>query len=531
MIILLLIMFILTWNTPSSADMSGNFLDSSSLSFGIKEVSYLYNFQRLKGELYFRQDNYGQRFEDGILLYGETGKGKLWLIKVSKVHKDNLLADSVLSKAEIKWDNCLKNKTLHSQRWTAGYFYLPSLFGTEGVGYTGEYQTLPCDVFAVGLEQALSKPYHFPKTVVEWRVDLCGLLSLESDLSLGNMTDAFSYLKCGLGLGAKRKITGNLWLGIGYEGFLRTPNYQPIIPLLKNHELSASLSLGMGEKKRLDLKVYEPLRTEVISVDSLLQGRRAEAQLKINDWQFEGIWKGNYSNEEFIIQPGNYFGALISKRFKNSKLSLFWNKDKEDSKVGFQFTIGQDLSPEIIGGGLKEKSGTIPESPTLSYYYAPETDLDLEGKGFDEVVTALDTPEKVAFYTNYLEYLDDHNYGNGLFEIYTPKEVFDLRGGNCTEQSGFEAHVLRQHGYEAYNIGQIATSFEHAICIYKDKNGWNALDYDMIYLAGADNPQELLDMIYPGWFNLTINDPSKTEAIRQIESPTKSYILDWFEGE
>jgi len=526
-----LTIFILSWGTLSNADMSGSFFTNSSLSFGTKEVSYLYKFQGLKGKVYFRQDDYGQRFEDGILFYGETGKGKLWLFKISKIHKDNLLADSVLSKVEIKWSAPLKKKILHSQEWRAGYFYLPSLFGAEEVGYIGKYQTFPADVFAFGFEQALSRPYHFPKTVAEWKVDLRGLLSFESDLnSSGDMTAAFSYLKCGLNLGTKREIATNLWLGIGYEGFFRTANYGPIIDPLQNHELSASFSFNIGERKRLDFKIYEPLKTEVISVDSLGQGRRAEAQLKINDWQFEGIWKGNYPDEEFIIQPGNCFGALVSKRFENSKISLFWNKDKEDSKAGFQLTIGQDLSPEIIGGGLKEKKATVPESPALTYYYAPETKLNLEGKSFEEVVTALDTPEKVAWYTNYFEYFDDHNDISGLFKMYTPEEVFDLKGGNCTEQSGFEAYVLSQHGYKAYNIGVIARLFTHAICIYEDETEWNALDYDAIYLAGAQNPQELLDMIYPGWFSLTIKNPSNGKSIKQIESSTKSYILDWVEG-
>jgi hypothetical protein len=209
-------------------------------------------------------------------------------------------------------------------------------------------------------------------------------------------------------------------------------------------------------------------------------------------------------------------------------LGLFWHKDKDDRAIGIQLLIGQKASSKIIGG-CKEKRTTIPEYAAIGYSYSESKHPNLIGKSFEEVVSALDTPEKIAGYVRGFKYLDDHNDISGWFDLYTPQEVFQNNGGNCTEQSGFEAYILRQHGYEAYTLGEIARSFTHAICIYKDEHGWNALDYGMMYEARANTPEELLNMIYPGWFSLTINDPNNGESIRQIDSSSKTYLLNWLQ--
>ncbi|MBI4708166.1 MAG: hypothetical protein HY761_09645 [Candidatus Omnitrophica bacterium] len=531
-LILILFIFILVNSVNAS-----NGFDKSSLTLGTKEASYQYEFHNLNPKLYFRQDDYGQRFEDGFVLSGNTNKGKPWLFKLSMVHKDNLLDSSVLAKIEISGDNLWKNKILHSQKQSIGYFYLPSLFGAEKVGQQEKFQTYPAKVLVFKFDQGLSWPHLFHKTEFDWEIGLSGLLSpeledadnlLELKSSAADMIDAFSYLKCDLSSGIKRQIASKLWLVLKYKGFFRTANYQKIIPPLQNHELSAHCLIDLGEPKSFAFRFYEPLRTDLIAIDSLKQGRRAEVDINLKDWQFKCLWKGKYPDESFINPTGNYVGMTLNRVWNKMDTGLFWHKNKDNRAIGVQLSIGQKASSKIIEA-TSEKMTIIPESAAIGYSYPEIKSPNLAGKSFEEVVSALDTPEKVAGYITGFNYFDDHNDISGLFDLYTPWEVFQKGGGNCTEQSGFEAYVLRQHGYEAYNIGEIARSFTHAICIYKDEYGWNALDYWMMYKVGANTPEELLNMIYPGWFSLTIKDPNNGKSIRQIDSSSKTYLLNWLE--
>nr|NIN92931.1 hypothetical protein [bacterium]NIO18869.1 hypothetical protein [bacterium] len=84
---------------------------------------------------------------------------------------------------------------------------------------------------------------------------------------------------------------------------------------------------------------------------------------------------------------------------------------------------------------------------------------------FTESVKRLNTMNKVIRYTrSNLGYIPQNGYGRN------PKEVFELRGGDCDEQALFQLHALKSHGYDdLYELTFVSPTMAHAFSYGKDK--------------------------------------------------------------
>jgi hypothetical protein len=215
-------------------------------------------------------------------------------------------------------------------------------------------------------------------------------------------------------------------------------------------------------------------------------------------------------------------------------MALFWTTDREEDfeTCGIQFTLkgkNQNILKDVIADRRIEYP-LYSSPPDRRQGEWPNPPSNLAFLGFEETVALLDSPDKVAWYTGeYFNYFSDHN--DNLFTLWSPRDVFRIKGGNCTEQMGFEAYALQKAGFEAYTLGIIATYCTNALCIYKDKatGRWNVINYGDITELQAEDPEELLDKYRPGWFSLSIKDPESGKTLWQIDSSSKNYLVRWFE--
>jgi len=530
-ILFILIIFLCSLVVREARGQDSSFLAHSSFDIGTERFAYSYKHHSLNTTIYLSTDGQDTVIEDGIKVVKEKDKKPSFLLKVSRSHKDNLLSSSLLAKMELRSNTDRWNHRIdHFQKWRIGFLYLPSLFSAKEVGYKGKYQTTPTNILLFGFDQTLSGSKILPKrATLNSKTSLNGLLSLEATHPKeSDIIALLSHLTSETNIEIKREFINNLYLGMGFNGLIRTSSYAPIT-LLQNYEAMAFIEKGFGVNN-LSFRFYEPLSYDLIREDSLSCGRRIEINLNTKKWQAQGIWKQKEKNDPFAHPTDGYTGVALTREISSSlKVGIAWKGKRDEETVGVQLVIGEG-NPSFWSRFI-QKDYNLPQAPEVGYtYHSWSNPPSFSGADFEETVAMLDTPEKVAWYTDqYLHYIDTHN--DSLFKIYNPKEVFEAKGGNCTEQAGFEAYILRQHGYESYIAGEIARDFTHAICVYKDEGGWNALDYGMMYKVSAKTIEELINKVYPGWFSLSIKDPSTSKTIRQIDSSTKGWLLDWFEEE
>ncbi|MEW5767791.1 MAG: hypothetical protein AB1797_09220 [bacterium] len=223
-----------------------------------------------------------------------------------------------------------------------------------------------------------------------------------------------------------------------------------------------------------------------------------------------------------------YSAVSVGKRFSRGNWGLFWLSGDGDNRGGFQISLGGEREEDILENIL-DKEKTVPKGSSVypldcSYLWEPP---EVEGLSFQETISQLDTPEKVAWYAgNYFEYESTPN------KFCEPEEIFNLKKGACDDQMGFQAYALSRHGYEAYILQQVTVDFGHAICLYKDKetSKWNGISYYKLFETQANSPEELFEMTYPGAFSMMIRDTSDGKVLGQFDSSSRDYLLRWLKG-
>jgi len=492
----------------------------STFTFGTKDISYEKRFSfGPSARLLLKRENLNGVLETGFKLTKKDVS-----LTISHINKDNLLKDSILAKIERKRERkAFRNLTYYAEEGI-GVARLPSLF-IPGWGPFGPTK-YPSEMFILRFDRRLEGKKALKKNLLVWSAGSKGILSSPINLSWDELIDRsdllgmLSYLRGYFGLKAERGVKG-LTIGGGINGFIQSSSYAPITPL-QNYEANLKLSKNVADRD-FSLSFYYPLKTELFVQDSFDQGERIMLSASSNNWSIEGL--AGYEQAQY--------GLSVNRAFSKFNLSLFRieNKKKDYKTIGLQFTLGgrsQDILKDVISDRKVEIPFYSQYNTRVGAWDNPPSNLS--SLGFDETILLLDSPDKVAWYTGkYFTYLSDHN--DNLFTIWSPRDVFRIKGGNCTEQMGFEAYALRQHGYEAYTLGMIATYYTHAICIYKDKatGRWNAINFGDIKELQAETPEELLDKFEPDWFSLSIKDPDSAKTIYQIDSSSKGYLIRWFE--
>lgn len=490
----------------------------STLTLSTKDIIYNKEFSHgIKTRLILKRENMGEIIETGF----KVEKNGL-SFKISHINKDNLLNDSILAKVDRKRDKNVFKKAKYTMEEGIGIAYLKSLF-IPGFDYSFKESKEPTTAYIFTLNRKLDGILLRPNNSIGWNTGVKGILSIPShnlwdEERWADVVGMMSFLRGYFGFDVERRLKKDIGINGGIDGFIQTSSYAPITPL-QNYEVRISL-----KKKRIELSSYFPLKTQFYSQDTFDQGKRSILSIFSNNWSMKGI----------LGYDQNQYGVLFDRQFSKFGLGLFWvnNKDKDYETYGVQFTLG-GRNPEIIKDVVQDRKITIPFTSSgprrQGEWFNPP--VDLSSLDFDQTISLLDSPDKVAWYTNrYFRYLDDHN--DDLFKIYLPHRVFELKGGNCTEQMGFEAYALREHGYEAYTLGIISTSFTHAICVYQDKTTkrWNLVDYGTISEVQSEDLEELMDKYNPGWFSFSIKDPSSSKTLKQTDSSSKTYLINWFEA-
>ncbi|MFC1517370.1 transglutaminase-like domain-containing protein [Candidatus Margulisiibacteriota bacterium] len=117
---------------------------------------------------------------------------------------------------------------------------------------------------------------------------------------------------------------------------------------------------------------------------------------------------------------------------------------------------------------------------------------------FEEVVTKLDTPEKVYEWMRInFSYVPDDSYDD---EFRAPQTTFGLRYGDCDDYALFAEYVLKEHGYETEIISVFSATKGHTVCVWKDNNKkYNHLSNSDLRKISVKKLEKIAEDVYADW--------------------------------
>lgn len=197
----------------------------------------------------------------------------------------------------------------------------------------------------------------------------------------------------------------------------------------------------------------------------------------------------------------------LGRAFSDAYFEAYWTKDQNSIETGNGNIFGVSFKC-----GIGPKPAELVEIDSYKSYVregdGPFNVLPDFRLPFAESVQRLDTMNKVIRYTrSNLEYIPQNGYDRD------PKEVFELRGGDCDEQALFQLHALRCHGYEdLYELAFVSPMMAHAFSYGKDKKTGKEYiwEYGRVFRLDFDPDSNL----------------SEKEKMAAILS-SRSYTEDW----
>lgn len=174
-------------------------------------------------------------------------------------------------------------------------------------------------------------------------------------------------------------------------------------------------------------------------------------------------------------------------------------------------------------GSLKRKAILIIFSIILMFFSSgcglvydqiakPEPESKKETRSFDEVVSELNTPDKVFKWMNtHIKYQADQSYTDEFREAAV---TFSLGHGDCDDYAKFADHVLKAHGYESEIVNVFTNSKGHSVCAWKDAEGrYNHLSNNSYRTISAEKLEQIAEDVYTDWKAYSIY-PSNQGVIR-----------------
>jgi len=153
----------------------------------------------------------------------------------------------------------------------------------------------------------------------------------------------------------------------------------------------------------------------------------------------------------------------LGRAFSDAYFEAYWTKDQHCIETGNSNIFGVSFKC-----GIGPKPAELVETESYKSYVreddGPFNVLPDFRLPFAESVERLNTMNKVIRYTRgNLEYISQDGYDRD------PKEVFELRGGDCDEQALFQLLALKSHGYDdLYELAFISPRMAHAFSYGKD---------------------------------------------------------------
>jgi len=197
----------------------------------------------------------------------------------------------------------------------------------------------------------------------------------------------------------------------------------------------------------------------------------------------------------------------LGRAFSDAYFEAYWTKDQNYSETGNGNIFGVSFKV-----GIGPKPAELVESESYESYVqeddGPFNVLPDFRLPFAEGVERLDTMNKVIRYTRgNLEYISQNGSDRD------PKEVFELRGGDCDEQALFQLLALKSHGYDdLYELAFLSPGMAHAFSYGKDnRTGKEYIwEYGRVFRLDFDPASNL----------------SEKEKMAAILS-SRSYTEDW----
>ncbi len=220
-----------------------------------------------------------------------------------------------------------------------------------------------------------------------------------------------------------------------------------------------------------------------------------------------GGWlaKGIYSQD--LLAGKEATTISLGRDFSDAYFEAYWTKDQNYIETGNGNIFGVSFKC-----GIGPKPADLVEiEPYKSYVREDDGPFNVLPDfrlPFAESVERLDTMNKVIRYTRgNLEYISQNGYDRD------PKEVFELRGGDCDEQVFFQLHALKSHGYDdLYELAFVSPRMAHAFSYGKDnRTGEEYIwEYGRVFRLDFDPDSNL----------------SEKEKMAAILS-SRSYTEDW----
>lgn len=288
-------------------------------------------------------------------------------------------------------------------------------------------------------------------------------------------------------------------LRLGWKGTLTNYNPDKYFFLDSMRENSYEVSIGYVEDG-FGIGLFNSL--------DIRQGIEFERKRNLTGMGVQlGGWlaKGLFSQD--LLAGKEATTISLGRAFSDAYFEAYWTKDQHYIETGNGNIFGVNFKC-----GIGPKPDELVEIESYKSYVreddGPFNVLPDFRLPFVESVERLDTMNKVIRYTRgNLEYIPQDGYDRD------PKEVFELRGGDCDEQALFQLHALKSHGYDGlYELAFISPRMAHAFSYGKEKRTGREYiwEYGRVFRLDFD----------PG---SSLSEKEKMAAILS----TRSYTEDW----
>jgi len=469
--------------------------------------------QKILGNLYFVNNtlfgkfNYGNERVEGFLeaqeslpgevsgfLIGtaiglgppEANSGKIDL-KICLTNDNPVLEQSALYKAGIQW----------LPRWDLGSTYLTGKLGVRGGYLSVTTNAEPIDPpypsqILYGAESGFSISKNF-----KWITFETGTTGYITYSSYGekNQVDNSGF---NLEAGSRIEVLPVI-LNLGWKRTFTEYNPDKYFFLDSMGEDIYEVSVGyVKENFGIGLFNYLDIRN---GIEFERERNLTGMGVQLGSWQAKGLLSQDLLDREKAIT------ISLGRAFSDAYFEAYWTKDQDYVEtsngnifgVSFKCGIGprpaELVESDSYKGYLRENDGPFIVLPDFRLPFA-------------ESVGKLDTMNKVIRYTrSNLDYITQNGYDRD------PKEVFELRGGDCDEQALFQLHALKCHGYDdLYELAFVSPRMAHAFSYGKDKRTGNEYiwEYGRVFRLDFD----------PGF---SLSEKEKMAAILS----GRSYTEDW----
>jgi len=371
------------------------------------------------------------------------GKGKIDL-KVCFTNDNPVLERSALFKIGAEW----------LPQWNLASSRLKAKLGLRGGYLSVTTTTKPIDPlypsqFLYGAESGLSISKELKGITFE--TEITGYVTY----SFYNQNNQVDNSGIELQVGSRVEVLPVI-LRLGWKGTLVKYNPDKYFFLDSMKEDSYEVSIGyVGE--RFGIGLFNSL--------DIREGIEFERKRNLTGMGVQvGGWvaKGIFSQDLLVGKEATTIS--LGRDFSDAYFEAYWTKDQNYIETGngnifgvsFKCGIGPNpaelVEVESYKSYVQEDGGPFNALPDFRLPFA-------------ESVKRLDTMNKVIRYTRgNLEYISQNGSDRN------PKEVFELRGGDCDEQALFQLHALKTHGYDdLYELAFVSSRMAHAFSYGKDK--------------------------------------------------------------